>query len=47
MKWALNEMVIEGIKTTIPFHKKMLENPDFLTGKIDTKYLERVNWQEI
>ncbi|HPD33126.1 MAG TPA: acetyl-CoA carboxylase biotin carboxylase subunit [Bacteroidota bacterium] len=47
MKWALDEMVIEGIKTTIPFHKKMLENPDFLAGKIDTKYLERVNWQEI
>ena len=46
MKSALDEMVIEGIKTTIPFHQKMLENPDFLAGKIDTKYLERVNWQD-
>jgi acetyl-CoA carboxylase biotin carboxylase subunit len=46
MKTALDEMVIEGIKTTIPFHQKMMENPDFLAGKIDTKYLERVNWQD-
>lgn len=47
MKQALDEMVIDGIKTTIPFHQKMLENPDFLKGKIDTKYLERVNWQNL
>jgi acetyl-CoA carboxylase biotin carboxylase subunit len=47
MKQALAEMVIEGVKTTIPFHQKMLENPDFLAGKIDTKYLERINWQDL
>jgi len=47
MKQALDEMVIDGIKTTIPFHQKMLENPDFLKGKIDTKYLQRVNWQNL
>lgn len=41
---ALDEMVVEGIKTTIPFHKKMMLNPDFIAGKFDTKYLERNDW---
>lgn len=43
MKRALEEFIIEGIHTTIPFHQKMMENPDFIAGNIDTKYLERVN----
>jgi acetyl-CoA carboxylase biotin carboxylase subunit len=47
MRRALDEFVIEGIKTTIPFHKKMMQNPDFIAGNIDTKYLERVNWLEM
>lgn len=47
MSRALDEFVIEGISTTIPFHKKMMQNPDFIEGNIDTKYLERVNWKEI
>lgn len=40
MKRALNEFEVEGIKTTIPFHKKMMENEDFLSNNYDTKYLE-------
>lgn len=44
MKRALNEVVIEGVKTTIPFHLWMMDNPDFIAGTIDTKYLERHNW---
>lgn len=47
MKRALSETVIEGIKTTIPFHLWMMNNKDFISGNIDTKYLERVNWKEI
>lgn len=47
MRRALDEFIIEGVKTTIPFHKKMMENKDFIEGNIDTKYLERVNWQEM
>jgi Biotin carboxylase len=39
---ALSEFKIEGIKTTIPFHKTVLTNPDFLSGKFDTGYLERL-----
>ncbi len=44
MKRALGEFVVEGIHTTIPFHLKMMDNPDFIAGNIDTNYLERVNW---
>jgi len=44
---ALDEFIIEGIKTTIPFHKKMMMNKDFINGKIDTKYLERNDWNSL
>ncbi|MCB0701570.1 MAG: acetyl-CoA carboxylase biotin carboxylase subunit [Candidatus Kapaibacterium sp.] len=47
MRRALDEMVIEGIKTTIPFHRWMMDNEDFISGNIDTKYLERHNWIEL
>jgi len=40
MHRALSEFKIEGIKTTIPFHLKMMENPDFIENNFDTKYLE-------
>lgn len=46
MKRALEEFVIEGVPSTIPFHLKMMDNKDFIEGKIDTKYLERVNWMD-
>jgi acetyl-CoA carboxylase biotin carboxylase subunit len=45
MRRALEEFVIEGIHTTIPFHQKMMENTDFIAGNIDTKYLERNDWK--
>lgn len=44
---ALDEFIIEGIKTTIPFHKKMMLNKDFINGNIDTKYLERNDWNSL
>ncbi len=40
MKRALNEFEVEGIKTTIPFHQKMMENEDFISNNYTTKYLE-------
>ena len=40
MKRALAEFEVEGTKTTIPFHKKMMENKDFISNNYDTKYLE-------
>jgi acetyl-CoA carboxylase biotin carboxylase subunit len=45
MRRALDEFVIEGIQTTIPFHKKMMENPDFISGDFDTKYLDTHDWK--
>lgn len=40
MKRALQEFVIEGIKTTIPFHLKLMDDAGFQSGKFTTKYLE-------
>jgi acetyl-CoA carboxylase biotin carboxylase subunit len=40
---ALDEYIIEGIKTTIPFHKKILLDPDFRRGEFYTNFLERFN----
>ncbi|RAX53042.1 acetyl-CoA carboxylase biotin carboxylase subunit [Helicobacter sp. 16-1353] len=41
MKRALREFKVEGIKTTIPFHIKMMDNEDFQKSRIHTKYLEQ------
>jgi acetyl-CoA carboxylase biotin carboxylase subunit len=38
---ALDEFIIEGVKTTIPMHKKILADPDFQKGDISTKFMER------
>jgi acetyl-CoA carboxylase biotin carboxylase subunit len=40
MKRALEEFIIEGIKTTIPYHIQLLDDPNFRAGSITTKYLE-------
>lgn len=40
MKRALDEFVIEGIKTTIPFHRQLMEHPDYLAGNYTTKFME-------
>ncbi|WP_417212928.1 acetyl-CoA carboxylase biotin carboxylase subunit [Bizionia sp.] len=40
MKRALDEFVIEGIKTTIPFHRQLMEDPDYLAGNYTTKFME-------
>lgn len=40
MKRALGEFVIEGVHTTIPFHLQLLNNPDFVKGEFNTKFLE-------
>ncbi len=42
MTRALDEYIIEGIKTTIPFHKRIMSNKDFIEGNIDTGFLERI-----
>jgi len=41
MKRALGEYVIEGVKTTIPFHLKVLNHGDFQRGEYSTKFIEK------
>jgi len=42
MRRALEMFVVEGIKTTIPLHRKILADADFQSGKIDTHFVERL-----
>jgi acetyl-CoA carboxylase biotin carboxylase subunit len=39
---ALGEFQIQGIHTTIPFFRRVLKHPDFVTGKLDTGFIDRV-----
>ena len=41
LRRALSEFVIGGVKTTIPLHQRILEQPDFLAGDYSIKWLER------
>ncbi len=41
MRHALESFIIEGVTTTIPFLRRVIEHPDFAAGKVDTKFLER------
>ncbi|MGH7593860.1 MAG: acetyl-CoA carboxylase biotin carboxylase subunit [Gemmatimonadales bacterium] len=38
---ALDSFILEGIKTTIPFLSRVIRHPDFVAGRVDTKFLER------
>ena len=40
MKRALDEFVVEGVKTTIPFHLQLMDDPDYLAGNYTTKFME-------
>lgn len=42
MRRALDELVIEGIQTTIPLHRRIFRDRDFIEGRIDTTWVERV-----
>ncbi len=45
MQRALSEYVIEGIKTTIPFHLQLMQNEDFRSGNFTTKFMESFKMQ--
>jgi acetyl-CoA carboxylase, biotin carboxylase subunit len=47
MKRALDEFIIEGVNTTIPFHKKVLNNQDFIDGNFNTQFLEKMNGSNV
>jgi len=46
MSRALSEFVIEGVKTTIPFHLKLLQDPNFRAGNFTTKFMETFVYSE-
>jgi acetyl-CoA carboxylase biotin carboxylase subunit len=46
MERALSEFVIEGVKTTIPFHLKLLQDPNFRAGNFTTKFMETFEYSE-
>ena len=46
MKRALDEFVIEGIKTTIPFHRKLMDHPDYISGDYTTKFMEDFSMED-
>jgi acetyl-CoA carboxylase biotin carboxylase subunit len=46
LRRSLDEFIIEGIKTTIPFHRKLIDHTDFKSGNFDTGFLERTNLLE-
>lgn len=47
MKRALGEFIIEGIKTTLPFHKKLMSDPQFNSGNFTTAFLESFSFDDI
>ncbi|GAB5523622.1 MAG: acetyl-CoA carboxylase biotin carboxylase subunit [Roseivirga sp.] len=47
MKRALEEFVIEGVKTTIPFHIKLMDDPGFKSGQFTTAFLESFDFSEL
>jgi acetyl-CoA carboxylase biotin carboxylase subunit len=42
MRRALDELVVEGIQTTILLHRRIFRHPDFIEGRVDTTWVERV-----
>jgi acetyl-CoA carboxylase biotin carboxylase subunit len=48
MKRALDEFVIEGVETTIPLHRKIMDDPNFRKGNVTTRFLDsfEINWDD-
>jgi acetyl-CoA carboxylase biotin carboxylase subunit len=42
MRRSLEVFVIEGIKTNIPLHRRIMDDPDFRAGKLSTRFLEKM-----
>ena len=47
MERALEEFIIEGVKTTIPFHLKVMRDENYRKGKYDTHFLENFNYKNL
>lgn len=44
MERALDEFIIEGVKTTVPFHQKLMKDPDFRAGNFHTGFINTFNY---
>ena len=42
LRRALDETIIGGIRTNIPLHQRILAHPDFQSGRLSTRFLERI-----
>lgn len=47
MRRALEEFVIEGVKTTIPFHRQLMDDPDYVAGNYTTAFMDTFKMKEI
>lgn len=47
LRRALDEFVVEGIQTNLAFHRKLIDHPDFVQGRLDTHFLERFSTEII
>ena len=39
-RWALDQFIVEGVKTTIPFHRRVIDHPLFVAGDVSTHFIE-------
>ncbi|MCB0280661.1 MAG: acetyl-CoA carboxylase biotin carboxylase subunit, partial [Calditrichaeota bacterium] len=46
MKRALEELIVEGVKTTKPFHQNLLDHPVFVKGNFDTGFIDQIYLKE-
>ena len=44
MRRALDEFIVEGIKTTIPFHRMLMDNEQFISGDFTTKFIDEFDF---
>jgi acetyl-CoA carboxylase biotin carboxylase subunit len=47
MQRALDMFVVEGIHTSIPLHRRILADPDFVLGNLDTHFIERLTEKKL
>ncbi len=47
MKRALDEFIVEGIRTTVPFHRQLMDNEDFVKGNFNTGFLNNFELKEL
>ncbi|MCZ2986507.1 acetyl-CoA carboxylase biotin carboxylase subunit, partial [Acinetobacter baumannii] len=47
MRRALDEFVIEGVKTTIPFHRQLMDDPRYIAGDYTTAFMDTFKMKEL